>query len=144
MKNLKKMKEISGDLELLKTTFEKLIKEPNQGNFIYYEEILKNLKISKDALNKSIDILNNNSNLLEKENELLKASENKVVFNEEFIKDKIQYINNSKSGKVVFTVGQYSCTYATKMELKRILEEKSYNVNFGINSHGVETLIVTW
>lgn len=74
-----------------------------------------------------------------------KAKELKKKFDKKFIDEVFEKIvSKQSSGRLVKTVGKYSCTSATKEELIRILKENDYGVQNSFNSHGVPTLVITW
>lgn len=73
------------------------------------------------------------------------ASTLKKDINEDFINEKINFIKQVQSrGKATFIVGRHSCNSATKEHLRGLLLSKRYTVSNSCNSHGVDTLVVTW
>ena len=74
-----------------------------------------------------------------------KATQLKKKINTEWIGEQFEAIQrHQSSGRHVIMVGKYSCSEATKNELKRILIENGFDYKEGVNSYNVEKLVVTW
>ena len=78
-------------------------------------------------------------------NTYLKASDLKKSFDSKWINEKFNSIKKNQAvGRWSTAVGKYSCTPSTLNEFARILKENGFRVDYGVNSHGVKTIIVTW